>query len=761
MSWIDWGIVIGILSVVLFFAFYSRRYVRGVVDYLAAGRAAGRYMMCVSDMAGGLSVIGMVALVEIKYQTGFAIGFWETIIGPLGMFLALTGYCVYRYRETKALSAGQFLEMRYNKAFRIFAAVIRTLSEMITNAIAPAIAARFFIYYLGFPHYFELWGIRISTFATVLAAVLLIALVIMLTAGQISLIVTDCLQGLLCYPIFILLALFLYFNFSWDNQIAPVMADRAAGESFLNPFDIEKLRDFNLFGLFVVVFGTVLNRASWFGGGSIICAKTPHEQKMAGILGTWRQGFAWVLCILLAVTVLTFMNHRDFAGQANELRRELSVKVLDEVVPDSHPNKNAAKESVLHIPPSEHVTGTAAPLSRTRNPDTIYLDTVHRTLGTDGRSNYLFQQFRTIYHQMLLPATYREILPRGLIGIFCALMIMFMVSTDDSRIFGSAATLIQDVVLPAVKQPLSPKTHLLLLRLGTIAVTLFFFVASLFFVNVDFINMFVTIMTSIWVGGAGPVTLFGLYSRFGTTAGAFSAVFCGAGVALSGLFMQYNWAKTVYPFLVEMEWADPLDSFLQTVSGPFQPYIVWRMDAVKFPINSVELSFLSSLTGLAAYVLVSLLTCRKPFNLDRMLHRGRYRDPDKPEKLQYDWSLKTIFRKMIGITPEFTRADKIITWFIFAYSFGYVFLLSFVAVVIWNLISPWPLEWWSTYFFVTQLAVATVIGVISTVWFFIGGIIDFCHFFKDLKLRQEDPLDNGQIIGGMSLSDQKKFGSGK
>ena len=90
-----------------------------------------------------------------------------------------------------------------------------------------------------------------------------------------------------------------------------------------------------------------------------------------------------------------------------------------------------------------------------------------------------------------------------------------------------------------------------------------------------------------------------------------------------------------------------------------------------------------------------------------------------------------------------------------------MFLLSFVAVVIWNLISPWPLEWWSTYFFVTQLAVATVIGVISTVWFFIGGIIDFCHFFKDLKLRQEDPLDNGQIIGGMSLSDQKKFGSGK
>ena len=191
MSWIDWGIVIGILSVVLFFAFYSRRYVRGVVDYLAAGRAAGRYMMCVSDMAGGLSVIGMVALVEIKYQTGFAIGFWETIIGPLGMFLALTGYCVYRYRETKALSAGQFLEMRYNRPFRIFAAIVRTAAEMTTNAIGPAVAARFFVYFLGLPHQVDVCGIQVQTFALIAFIIVALAVVLILPGGRVSLIIND------------------------------------------------------------------------------------------------------------------------------------------------------------------------------------------------------------------------------------------------------------------------------------------------------------------------------------------------------------------------------------------------------------------------------------------------------------------------------------------------------------------------------------------------------------------------------------------
>ena len=53
MHWIDWLIVILPILGILWVAFYSRRYVRGVVDYLAAGRVAGRYVLTVGDMTAG------------------------------------------------------------------------------------------------------------------------------------------------------------------------------------------------------------------------------------------------------------------------------------------------------------------------------------------------------------------------------------------------------------------------------------------------------------------------------------------------------------------------------------------------------------------------------------------------------------------------------------------------------------------------------------------------------------------------------------
>ena len=111
MHWIDWCIMIIPVIVILGLAIYSGKYVRGVVDFLAAGRVAGRYVISVGDLTAGLSVITLVALCEAKYQTGYGVDFWGKLVAPLGVIFSLTGYCVYRWRETKALSFGQFLEI--------------------------------------------------------------------------------------------------------------------------------------------------------------------------------------------------------------------------------------------------------------------------------------------------------------------------------------------------------------------------------------------------------------------------------------------------------------------------------------------------------------------------------------------------------------------------------------------------------------------------------------------------------------------------
>ena len=51
MHLVDWLIVLIPCAFVGYMAFYAKRYARDVVDFLAAGRVAGRYLISVGDMA--------------------------------------------------------------------------------------------------------------------------------------------------------------------------------------------------------------------------------------------------------------------------------------------------------------------------------------------------------------------------------------------------------------------------------------------------------------------------------------------------------------------------------------------------------------------------------------------------------------------------------------------------------------------------------------------------------------------------------------
>ena len=167
MTLCDWLILIIPTAIIMGVGIYSMKYVRSVADFLSAGRVAGRYVISVGDVAAALSIIGLAAYVEVHYKTGFALVFWNNILLPLGVVISLFGYCTYRFRETKAMSLGQFLEMRYNRSFRIFASCLRSVSEMLANMIMPAIAARFFIYFLDLPHSVNIFGVQVSTFVII------------------------------------------------------------------------------------------------------------------------------------------------------------------------------------------------------------------------------------------------------------------------------------------------------------------------------------------------------------------------------------------------------------------------------------------------------------------------------------------------------------------------------------------------------------------------------------------------------------------
>ena len=755
MGYLEWAIVIIPFAMIMGMAIYSRKFIRGVSDFLVAGRVAGRYVISVAGVETALGVITLVSMVEQKYATGFAMEFWWSLMLPTSMFLSLTGFCAYRFRETKALSIGQFLEIRYSRALRIFATSLRTFAEMLCNTIGPAVAARFFIYLLGIPHTVNIFGIQAPTFMLLLAVVLILALVLILTGGQISLIVTDCIQGLMSYPIFVIFTIYILTNFSWFGEITPVMLDRADGESFINPYDVENLRDFNLFALFCHLIFRPLNQAVWYGNGTSGAGRTPHEQKMAGMLGTWRGGFSSLMTLMIAICIITTMNHAHFVPQAHKIRKELAVRVADEIVLNNKA-KDAVTASVSQISTPQVKEGTL--LQRENNYETPFMDATRqsllKTMPSEGEANQLFQQFRSLYNQNMLPVALKNLMPPTLLALFVLLMIMLMVSTDDSRIFASAATIVQDVIVPLRKKPFTPEQHIKLLKWMTVVVAIIFFFGSVYLSQMDYISLFTSISTSIWITGAGSVMTFGLYSRFGTTAGAFASLFSGMILAGGGFTLQRTWAKFVYPFLERHSWVDEVGAFLTAVSRPLNPYVDWVMNPVKFPINSTEIAFIATITSVSIYIIVSLITFKKPFNLDRMLHRGKYNFDGDDKKIHVKWSWKTVFSKIIGITPDYTKGDRAIAWSLFIYTFCYRFGIAFVLVAVSNIFFEWTPKMWGQYFYITHLIIPLPIAIITTVWFFVGGVIDLRRLFIDLAKRKEDYLDNGMVEGNVSLADK-------
>lgn len=734
MHWIDWLIVALTMALVAAIGVYTQRFVRGVADFLTAGRVAGRYVVSVSSAEASMGLVSMVAIWEMYYKVGFAVSFWEGIATPIYVALTLTGYCIYRYRETRAMTMGQLLEIRYSRSFRIYAGVLASISGIVNYGLFPAVGARFIVYFCGFPAQLHFLGMEWPTFAVVMALFLTIGALLAILGGQLTVMTTDCMMGMLSYPIYLAVVVALLSQFSWWNEMAPTLMARPPGQSMLNPFDVGELRDFNIFFIFVGIFAGVYGGAGlvWQGAqGYNAAAINAHEQKMSRILGNWRGGFSMMMIIFTAAAAYTYFNHANFAERAAVTEHSLQQSTLSDIAPSYMP---------------DGTDGIITPAEMSESLDELKAAEPER-----------FQTYETIRKQMQVPMAMRDILPIGILGAFLALMIFLMVSTDSTYLHSWGTILVQDIVLPLRKKPFTLKQQLFWLRVAIALVALYGFLFSFFFGQVTYILMFFALTGAIWAG-AGAVIVLGLYWPRGTAAGAWVALTAGAGIAIGGLVLTNAWVGTIYPFIAQSPaFLGSLTSLVETISGPMEPIILWRLTPERFFINGQELNFLAMIVAIFSYVGVSLLTCREKFNMDRMLHRGEFARKDdllapQPMVAARKRGIVAILKALTGIDANFTRGDKILSWSVIVYTIGYGFG-SFLLIVIWNLISPWPEHWWPIRTFITGICILSIYGVVTTVWFSIGGTRDLLRMFKRLRTHQNNPLDDGRVIDHANADD--------
>jgi SSS family solute:Na+ symporter len=345
---------------------------------------------------------------------------------------------------------------------------------------------------------------------------------------------------------------------------------------------------------------------------------------------------------------------------------------------------------------------------------------VNATLGTVGS--------KTIQSQMRVPLVLANILPVGLMGAFAAVMLAAFISTHDTYLHSWGTIIVQDVILPLRKKPFSPKHHLLILRLAIVGVAVFIFFFSLLFQQTQKIALFFAITGAIFAGGSGAVIIGGLYWKRGTTAAAWSAMIIGAAIAVNGIIMHQIPDESLR--------ITPDTSSLATVIKQ----IVIQMKSINGQVYWGIGMGISTL----AYVVISLIRRKKPYNLDKLLHRGKYSIREETKIINKNpergW-------KMLGMGKEFTRFDKFIYIANYVWTFGWT--IVFIVGTIYNLShetgdSAW-MDFWKIY-----LLIHIALAAISIIWFTIGGLKDMKIMMKKLRSAKRDDNDDGFITTGES-----------
>ncbi|MCP4290401.1 MAG: sodium:solute symporter [bacterium] len=675
MKFLDWTILLAMYLGIVATVILTKRHMRGVSDYLAAGRSAGRYLLTISAGIAGLGAITVVANLEMGYQAGFAMSWWGLTMSLFGVVVTVTGWVNYRFRRTRALTLAEFFERRYSRRFRIFAGTVAFVAGLINFGIFPSVGARFFMHFLGLPEYWNLMGIHLPVFPSLMAGLLITAVYFVFAGGQVAVMITDFIQGAFANLVFLILAVYLLLLVGWD-QVGEVLSQTAVGHSKINPFDTGYVDDFNFKYFLIGVIGLFYGAMSWQGTQAYnSSARTAHEGKMGGVLGLWRGRSQDVFMTLVPILVFTVLNHPEWTGFAGE---------------------------------------------------------VNEQIGSIENSS--------VANQMRAPLVLARLLPTGLLGAFAALMMGAFISTHNTYLHSWSSIFIQDVVLPFRKTPLSPKKHLLILRLGVVGVAIFIFFFSLFYKQSQAILLFFALTAAIFAGWSGAVIIGGLYTRWGTTAGAWVATVSGVTLALTGFILeqaQRSWRDSGTAFWGLLDFAGPEKA---------QHWATWT--ETHLPNGQEIWGWSMWICGLI-YVAVSLgqqAHKRQSFDLDRLLHRGEYALPGEVEK--GDDSVSSRWRAL-GVNSEFGKGDKFLylaTWgwnlaWVGVFAVGTIFFLTRdVPNGDWSQWDGLWLKFWHSKIWI-ELGVAAVV----VVWFTRGGIRDIKRMLESLSSNRPDDDDDGFV----------------
>ncbi|MEM7230231.1 MAG: sodium:solute symporter [Planctomycetota bacterium] len=677
MHAVDWTIVLVMLSVLAAIAIGGRMLMKDVAGYLAAGRSAGRYLLTVSATASMVGAISIIGFFEQNQEAGFVLQWWEPLVSVAMVLAMLTGWVIYRFRQTRCLTLAEFFERRYSRRFRIFAGLVAFASGMLNFGIFPSVGARFFLYFCGLPDVVVVAGVEVSLFVTIMIILLATSLAIVLLGGQVCVLLTDFLQGAFTNVSFVVLTVFMLWLVDW-SQVAEVLMSTEPGVSKVNPFDTSDVQDFNYKYFLIGLIGYLYARMAWQGTQAYnASARSAHEAKMGAVLYIWNDIGKMLFTTVVPVLVFVLLHHADWG------RVQVGVQETAGLIESDQ-----------------------------------------------------------IRSQMLVPMTLREVLPVGLRGMMAAMMLGAFISTHTTYMHSWSSIFIQDVVLPlrSKKSGLSQRAQLRLLRGAACGVAMFALIFSTFVLHVEAVLLYFAATGAIFVGWSGAVIIGGLYWRYGTARSAWVAAIAGILLVVAGLVLQQ----------ANQVWRDDGVAFFGLLNWLGQTRAESLAASVEHALPNGQQLWGWAMVVCSVLYVAAAFPFRRRFDLDRLLHRGAYRDDRAPAATPAAPSRWSAALRMVGVTEEFTRRDRWLYVVTIAFNGAWIGVLAIgSAFVGWHVLvqdgnvrdldSAW-IRFWQIKIWIMVAVSATV-----TVWLMIGGFRNVIQLLRALRLRDVSEHDTGIV----------------
>ncbi len=202
-----------------------KKYIKGIDNFLVAGRSMGYHLGLLSLMCTEIGMITYVYYAELGFKAGLAalIVAFPPVVAYI--FLGRTGFIIKPLLEMKISTIPEFFSRKYSNGVRFYIGIIMAVGGILNFGVFPGVEANFINIVTGIPKDYLL-----------VTMVVLLSLVLVYTAvgGMVSVIVTNYIQYVLLSFGMVFITVYGIYVIGWGNIVTSVTEQ--LGEKGINPF---------------------------------------------------------------------------------------------------------------------------------------------------------------------------------------------------------------------------------------------------------------------------------------------------------------------------------------------------------------------------------------------------------------------------------------------------------------------------------------------------------------------------------------------